>query len=142
MSQRKKRGPSQRQLRVGELLRHALSEILARGDIREPALEKTAVTVLEVAASPDLRNATAYVMPLGGENADAVLEALDRSSRYIRGQLSRAVDLKYMPRLSFRLDSSFDYSANVDRLLNDPRVRRDIESGDDDTGAPSPDGTD
>ncbi len=131
MSNRSGRSPSQRQLRVGELLRHSLSEILRRGEIQDPELERSVVTVLEVSASPDLRNATAYVMPLGGERQEEVLEALNRSSRYIRGQLARSVQLKYMPQLTFRIDSSFDYSANVDRLLHDPKVKKDL--GDNET---------
>ncbi len=126
MSNRSGRSPSQRQLRVGELLRHSLSGILARGEIQDPELERCAVTVLEVSTSPDLRNATAYVMPLGGERKEEVLEALNRSTKYIRGQLARSVQLKYMPQLTFKIDSSFDYSANVDRLLHDPRVKRDL----------------
>jgi ribosome-binding factor A len=126
MTSKSGRPPSQRQLRVGELLRHALSEIIGRGDIRDPALEGTAVTVLEVSVSPDLRHAVAYVMPLGGIRKDEVLQALKRSRRFVRGQLAREIKLKFMPDVDFRLDTTFDYSDSVQRLLHDPRVARDL----------------
>ena len=124
---RASRGPSQRQLRVSEVLRHALSDVLNRGDIRDPALSGTTVTVVEVTASPDLRRATAYVMPLGGDNQDAVLAALGRAARYIRGQIARSVDLKYTPEIVFRLDSSFDYADKVGSILRDPKVAQDLD---------------
>jgi len=127
MTNRSGRAPSQRQLRVGELLRHALSEILGRGDIRDPALEGAVVTVLEVTVSPDIKKATAFVMPLGGERQDEILQALTRSRRFLRGQLAREVSLKHMPELDFALDTSFDYSDSVSRLLRDPHVARDLE---------------
>jgi ribosome-binding factor A len=126
MTSKSGRPPSQRQLRVGELLRHALSEIIGRGDIRDPALEDTAVTVLEVSVSPDLRHAVAYVMPLGGIRKDEILQALKRSRRFVRGQLAREIKLKFMPDVDFRLDTTFDYSDSVQRLLHDPRVARDL----------------
>jgi ribosome-binding factor A len=126
MTSKSGRPPSQRQLRVGELLRHALSEIIGRGDIRDPALEGTAVTVLEVSVSPDLRHAVAYVMPLGGIRKDEILQALKRSRRFVRGQLAREIKLKFMPDVDFRLDTTFDYSDSVQRLLQDPRVARDL----------------
>jgi ribosome-binding factor A len=126
MTSKSGRPPSQRQLRVGELLRHALSEIIGRGDIRDPALEGTAVTVLEVSVSPDLRHAVAYVMPLGGIRKDEILQALKRSRRFVRGQLAREIKLKFMPDVDFRLDTTFDYSDSVQRLLHDPRVARDL----------------
>lgn len=130
MSSRSGRQPSQRQLRVGELLRHALSEMLTRGEIREPALEKTVVTVLEVSVSPDLKQAKAFVMPLGGLNQDEVLDALRRSKKFIRGQLSRAVNLKYAPDISFQIDTSFENSAKIDRLLHEAGVARDLSGSD------------
>ncbi len=130
MSSRSGRQPSQRQLRVGELLRHALSEMLTRGDIREPALEKTVVTVLEVSVSPDLKQAKAFVMPLGGLNQDEVLDALRRSKKFIRGQLSRAVNLKYAPDISFQIDTSFENSAKIDKLLHEAGVARDLSDSD------------
>lgn len=130
MTSKSGRPPSQRQLRVGELLRHALSDIIGRGDIRDPALEGAAVTVLEVTVSPDLRHAVAYIMPLGGIRKDEILAALGRSRRFIRGQLAREVKLKFMPDVDFRLDTTFDYSDSVERLLHDPRVARDLADRD------------
>ena len=126
MAQKTARQPSQRQLRVGELLRHALSEIIARGDLHDPALDGAVITLLEVTVSPDLRHAVAYVMPLGGERQDEIVESLRRSRKFLRGQLARSVRLKFMPDLDFRVDSSFEHSSNIDRLLHDPRVRRDL----------------
>jgi ribosome-binding factor A len=127
MTNRSGREPSQRQLRVGELLRHALSEILGRGEVRDPGLDGATVTVLEVTVSPDIKKATAFVMPLGGERQEEVLEALTRSRRFLRGLLAREVSLKHMPELDFALDTSFDYSDSVARLLRDPQVARDLE---------------
>lgn len=118
--------PTQRQLRVGELVRHALSDLLLRGDIHDPALTGSPITVPEVRCSPDLRNATVYVMPLGGRDTDAVLRALDRNGKFIRGVIARNVNLKYAPQLSFKIDTSFDEADKVGRLLNNPKVRRDL----------------
>lgn len=126
MASKSSRPASQRQLRVGEIIRHALSQIIARGDIRDPALEGAAVTVLEVSTSPDLRHAIAYVMPLGGIRKDEILQALKRSRRFLRGQLAREINLKYVPDVDFRLDTTFDYSDSVQRLLHDPRVAQDL----------------
>lgn len=128
-------GPSQRQLRVGEMLRHALSEILQRGDISDPILEKVPVTIPEVRAMPDLRQVIVYVMPLGGLHAEEVIEALNRNRKFIRGGLARRVNLKYMPDLKFELDRSFDTAGHVDKILRRPDVARDLvdrESDDDD----------
>ena len=123
------KAPSQRQLRVGELVRHALSEILQRGDVHDPALEGAVVTVPEVRMSPDLRLATAYVMPLGGKGIDAVLGALERNKKYLRGEVAHRVkNLRYAPDLRFRLDTSFEEGERVDALLRSPEVRRDIAS--------------
>lgn len=119
-------GPSQRQLRVGEMLRHALAEILQRGDVSDPVLETVAVTVPEVRVSPDLKHATVYVMPLGGRHADEVVAALDHHARYLRGQLARRVTLKFMPDLRFEIDRTFDAADHVDRLLRTPEVARDL----------------
>jgi len=129
------KAPSQRQLRVGELVRHALSEILQRGDVHDPALEATVVTVPEVRMSPDLRLATAYVMPLGGKGTDDVLAALDRNKKYLRGEVAHRVNLRYAPDLRFRLDTSFEEGARVDALLRSPEVRRDVAAGDTDDDA-------
>ena len=110
---------SQRQLRVGELLRHALADILARGDVRDPDLTATPITVTEVRASPDLRHATAFVAPLGGQGGEGMVKALARNAAYLRGQVSRQVSLKFSPQLSFQLDQSFDYAARIEVLLKD-----------------------
>lgn len=123
------KAPSQRQLRVGELVRHALSEILQRGDVHDPALEGMVVTVPEVRMSPDLRLATAYVMPLGGKGAEEVIAAFERNRRYLRGEVAHRVNLRYAPELRFRLDTSFEEGERVDALLRSPEVRRDIEDG-------------
>jgi ribosome-binding factor A len=122
----KSREPSQRQLRVGEELRHALSLILQRGELRDPALAAVTITVTEVRMSPDLKNATAFVMPLGGRNAVEVLEALTRSAGYLRGQLARAVPLRFSPLLGFALDTSFDHASRINELLHRPEVERDL----------------
>lgn len=119
--------PSQRQLRVGELLRHALSEMFTRAETREPVLDSADITVLEVSVSPDLKRATAYVMPLGGTNADAVVTALKQAGKRLRAQLARRVNLKFTPELDFKLDTALDNAGNIDRLLSDPRVARDLD---------------
>jgi ribosome-binding factor A len=124
--------PSQRQLRVGELVRHALAEILQRGEVHDPALEATVVTVPEVRMSPDLRLATAYVMPLGGKDTETVLAALDRNKKFLRGEVAHRVNLRYAPELRFRLDTSFEEGERVDALLRSPAVRRDVEPGGED----------
>lgn len=126
------KAPSQRQLRVGELVRHALAEILQRGEVHDPDLEATVVTVPEVRMSPDLRLATAYVMPLGGKGIDTVIAALDRNRKYLRGEVAHRVNLRYAPELRFRLDTSFEEGERVDALLRSPEVRRDVESGGED----------
>ena len=120
------KGAGQRPLRVGEELRHALAEILSRGDIRDPDLTDASVTVSEVRVSPDLKNATAFVLPLAGRNAGAVLAALERCAPYLRGQLARAVRLRHAPRIGFRLDESFDRASRIDELLRRPQVAADI----------------
>lgn len=122
-------GPSQRQLRVGELIRHVLSDALMRGDHHEPALEGISVTVGEVRLSPDLKVATVYVMPLGGHDAGRVLAALDHAKGELRRRVNREVRLKYSPELRFRLDETFDRMDETRRMLAEPRVRRDVEKG-------------
>jgi ribosome-binding factor A len=122
------KGPSQRQLRVGEMLRHALAEILTRADIADPELEGRYITVTEVKCSPDLRHATAFARPFGtDENGPAIIKALNRHQRYLRGELARRVDLKYTPDLTFRLDESFDEAERIDALLRSPTVSRDLD---------------
>jgi len=122
------RGPSQRQLRLGEMLRHALSEILTRVDIRDDDLKGVFVTVSEVRVSPDARTATAFVLPLGGQNQDAVVAALNRHARFIRGELTPRVTVKYMPTVKFVADTTFDESSRIDSLLRSERVARDIQN--------------
>lgn len=119
--------PSLRLLRVSENLRHAISEVLIRGEINDALLEKVSVTVSEVRASPDLRHAVAFIMPLGGDGQDDILAALNSHAKFIRGQVGKKVRMKYLPRLVFRLDESFDEATHISTLLNDPRVSRDIK---------------
>jgi ribosome-binding factor A len=122
-----KLAPSQRQLRVGELIRHALSEMLTRGAIHDAVLASHVVTVPEVRMSPDLRLATIYVVPLGGKDVEPVLAALERHKRFIRGEIAHAVNLKFAPDIRFMKDESFNEASRIDQLLNSSRVRRDIE---------------
>lgn len=119
-------GPSQRQLRAGELVRHALVEILHEEDITDEALEGVSVTVTEVRMSPDLRHATCFVEPLGGGQAQAVVDALNRHAKFLRGRLGRHIELKFTPDLKFLHDESFNEAARMDRLFQDPRVQRDL----------------
>ncbi len=126
MSKGDAKAPSQRQLRVGEELRHALAWILERGDIRDPGLGGVAVTVTEVRVSPDLRNATAFVMPLGGGESEDVVAALNRAAPFLRRKIGKAVKLKYLPGLNFIADRSFDQAGRIDDLLKDPSVARDL----------------
>ena len=118
-------GPSQRQQRVAELVRHALAEVLQRGDIQDEVLTSHVVTIPEVRMSPDLRLATAYVMPLGGRDEEAVLKALDKHKKVLRQEVARRVNLKFAPDLRFRRDESFDEAARIDALLRTERVARD-----------------
>ncbi len=111
------RGPTQRQLRVGETLRHALSEVLARRDLRDPALADRSITVSEVMVSADLRNATAYVLPLGGADTDTVIAGLERAAAHLGARVAGGVRLKRVPRLSFVVDTSFDRAGQLDQLL-------------------------
>ncbi|MFC4348719.1 30S ribosome-binding factor RbfA [Kordiimonas lipolytica] len=122
--------PSLRLLRVGENVRHAISAILTRGDVQDPDLVRASVTVSEVRVSPDLRNATVFVMPLGGDPELKITKALNRNSAFIRGEMSKVVHMKYMPRLKFKLDESFDEASHIDALLRDPRVTRDLDHKD------------
>lgn len=124
------KGPSQRQLRVGELVRHKLSEMLSRGEIYDETLALYVVTITEVRMSPDLRLATAYVMPLGGKDMKLVLEALARNARFIRGEIAHAVDLRSAPEIRFREDDTFEEVSRIDRLLHSETVRRDVEKKD------------
>ena len=125
-------GPSQRQQRVAELVRHALAEVLARGDIQDPVLSSHVVTVPEVRMSPDLKLATAYVMPLGGRDERPVLEALERNRKVLRQEVARRINLKFAPDLRFRRDETFDEAARIDALLRSEKVQRDVAKPADD----------
>ena len=118
--------PTQRQLRVGELIRHELADMLTRGDIHDPVIQAHLITVPEVRMSPDLRLATIYVMPLGGRDVEKVIEALDRNKRYVRGEIARRVNLKFAPEIRFRADERFDEAERIEKLLRTPVVRRDL----------------
>ncbi|MFQ5563583.1 MAG: 30S ribosome-binding factor RbfA [Parvularculaceae bacterium] len=121
-----RKGPSQRQLRAGELVRHALVEILQREDLREPALKDVSVTVSEARLSPDLKQATVFCTPLGGAHETEVVAALNRVAPYLRGLLGRKIDMKFTPALSFRADESFAEAEKVDALLARDDVARDL----------------
>lgn len=125
------RGPTQRQLRVGETIRRALSEVLARGDVHDPELNRMSITVGEVRSSSDLKVATAYVLPLGGEGQDEVLKLLARNKHEIRKQVSKKLTLKFSPDLRFQLDQTFDQMDETRRMLSDAKVRRDAGAPDD-----------
>jgi ribosome-binding factor A len=122
------KAPSQRMLRVAEIVRHKLAEMLVRGEIHDDVLSRHVVTIPEVRISPDLKLATVYVMPLGGKDADMkeVLVAFDRAKKFIRGEVARTLDLRYAPDLRFRSDDSFETSLKIDRLLNSAEVKRDL----------------
>ena len=123
-------GGSQRQLRVGELIRHEIADMLTRGEVHDPVIETHMITVPEVRMSPDLRLATIYVMPLGGRDEKDVLDALDRNKRYVRGEIARRVNLKFAPEVQFRIDERFDEAERIERLLRTPVVRRDLSGKD------------
>ena len=132
MIKREARAPSQRQLKVGEELRHALAWTLERGKVRDPVVHDARVTVTEVRISSDLKNATAFVTPLGGgerEEAAAVIQGVNRAAPYLRRRMAQAVRLKFVPKVSFHIDTSFDEASHIDNLLNNPAVIRDLEPG-------------
>lgn len=131
MSKGELKAPSQRQLRVGEELRHALAHLLERGEVHDPGLAKVSVTVTEVRVSPDFRNATAFIMPLGGEAEADAIEALTRARGFIRRRLAEMVRLKITPAFSFRRDASFDEAGHIEALLRRPEVARDLRTDDD-----------
>ena len=124
---RPSRGPSQRQLRVGELIRHRLSEVLSRGEVHDPDLNRMSITVGEVVVSPDLKVATAYVMPLGGHGRDEALEALNHSRSEIRRAVAKGLTLKFAPELKFRIDETFDQIDDTRALFARPEVQRDLD---------------
>jgi ribosome-binding factor A len=120
-------GGSQRQLRVGELVRHAVADILSQGSVHDPVLESHLITVPEVRMSPDLKLATVYVMPLGGRDAEIVLKALAANKPFIRSSVARRVNLKFAPDLRFRIDERFAEAERIEKLLRTPAVQRDLE---------------
>lgn len=121
------KGPSQRQLRVGEQVRHALAELLQRGEIRDDLIETNVISVSEVRMSPDLKLATVFVAPLAAKDDEAVVAALNRHARFIRGRMGPALrQMKYMPEFRFRIDTSFDNFRRIDELLHSPEVARDL----------------
>jgi ribosome-binding factor A len=122
------KAPSQRQLKVGELIRHALAEIFARGEIVDEVLSRYSLTVSEVRMSPDLKLATAFVLPLGGAGAEDVVGHLEQHKRFLRGELARRVSLRFVPELRFKTDTSFASSQRIDELLASPKVSRDLDS--------------
>ena len=125
-------GPSQRQLRVGELIRHALAEMLSRGDVHDPVIEGHMITVPEVRMTADLRLATIYVMPLGGKDEQEVVAALERNKKFLRGEIAHRVNLKFAPEIRFRVDERFGEAERIEKILRTPEVRRDLESKPDD----------
>jgi ribosome-binding factor A len=120
-------GGSPRQLRVGELIRHAVADMLSRGDIHDPVIEAHMITVPEVRMSPDLRLATIYIMPLGGHDEQAVLDALESNKRFMRGEIAHRINLKFAPDIRFRVDDRFDEAERIEKLLRTPAVRRDLK---------------
>ena len=123
-------GGSQRQLRVGETVRHAVADILSQGNVHDPDLEGHIITVPEVKMSPDLKLATIYVMPLGGRDTDIVLAALDRNKKFLRGEIAHRVNLKFSPDLRFRVDERFDEAERIEKLLRTPEIKRDLDRED------------
>ena len=124
-------GGSQRQLRVGELVRHAMAELLTRGDVHDPVIEGHLITVPEVRMTPDLRLATIYIMPLAGRDADEVVAAFERHKKFIRADIAHRINLKFAPDIRFRVDERFAEAERIDKLLRSPAVKRDLEHEDD-----------
>ena len=127
----KEKAPSQRMLRMGELVRHALAEMFARGEVHDPVIETHTITIPEVAMTADLRHATAYVMPLGGRDERAVLDALNRNRKFMRGVIAKKIQAKFAPDLHFRIDERFDRAEKIDELLRRPEVARDLKRSED-----------
>ena len=124
----KNRAPSQRQLKTGELIRRALADIIARENMRDPDLQGVSVTISEVRASPDLKHAIVYAAPLGGGDAQAMIDALNRAKRFLRGRLGKEMEMKSTPALKFVADESFDAATDMQKLLNRADVKRDLKS--------------
>ena len=123
---RRPTGPNQRMLRVGEIVRHAIADILSQGGVHDPVLETHLITVPEVRMSPDLKLATIYVMPLGGRDTDIVVKALEANKKFLRGELAHRVNLKFAPDVRFRVDERFDEAERIEKLLRTPAVQRDL----------------
>ena len=123
-------GPSQRALRAGEVIRHAIAELLSRGDVHDPVLQGHLITVPEVRMSPDLRLATIYVMPLGGKDVDEVVAALERNKKFLRGEIAHRVNLKFAPEIRFRKDERFEEAERIGKILATPQVKRDLQRDD------------
>ena len=121
------KAPSQRMLRVGELIRHRISELLSRGEIHDDVLASHVITIPEVRLSPDLKLATVYVMPLGGKNVKPVIEALTRNKKVLRAAVAQTLNLRYAPDLRFKEDETFEEATRIGRLLDSPKVRQDVE---------------
>ncbi len=130
MNKREGRAPSQRQLRVGEEVRHVLAQVLGRDELRDPDLQNRVITVTEVRLSPDLKNATAFIVPLGGEHSAEILAGLRRCSAYLRGVIGRELRLRFAPHIGFEIDQSFDHAQRIVELLHQPQVRRDLGADD------------
>ena len=126
-------GGSQRQLRVGEAVRHAIADILAHGSVHDPDLEGHIITIPEVKMSPDLKLATIYVMPLGGRDTEVVITALNRNKKFLRGEVAQRVNLKFAPDVRFRVDERFDEAERIEKLLRTPAVQRDLAPDSPDT---------
>jgi ribosome-binding factor A len=126
----KARGPSQRSLRVGELVRHALAAIFARGDVDDDALRGTVITVPEVRMSPDLKIANAYIMPLGGQHAEEIVAALNRHAKYVRGRVAPQINMKFAPEVRFFVDETFEEASRIDALLRSKKVQQDLDDED------------
>jgi ribosome-binding factor A len=122
------KAPSQRQLKVGELIRHALAEIFSRGEIVDEVLARHSLTVPEVRMTPDLKLATAYVITLGGGEASEAVEHLNKHKRFLRGEVAKRVSMRFMPEIRFKVDTSFEASARIDELLASPQVARDLDN--------------
>ena len=126
-------GPSQRMLRVGELVRHALAAMFARGEIEDDALRGAVVTVPEVRMSPDLKIANAYIMPLGGQHAEEIVAALNRHRKFVRGRVAPQINMKFAPEIRFFVDDTFEEASRIDALLRSDRVQRDLDDEDGET---------
>jgi len=124
-------GSSQRQLRVGELVRHALADMLARGDVHDPVIERHMITIPEVQVTADLRLATIYVMPLGGHDAEEVVAAFERHKKFLRAEIAHRINLKFAPDIRFRVDDRFAEAERIDKLLRSPNVQRDLKHDED-----------